>query len=100
MKRLLSAATFFMPILAFFLVIMQIIVSNELGLLGKDLAELETNINQEKIVKLATVIQIASDSSMLVQDARAKLLGFAEPARANLIVLDATLPVAFADFQK
>lgn len=81
--------------LAIVLLVVQVVISNRVGMLGKKLTGLESNIVQEKLTNNFLATEVASASSMLAQGERARHLGFREATKTDILVVDTTVPVAF-----
>lgn len=96
MKNLLKPMTTFFACFAIVLVVLQVIVSNRVGMLGKKLTGLEGSIASEKLAREFLATEVASASSILAQSEKAKALGFREPVKSDILVLDKTIPVALA----
>lgn len=94
MKYLIRTALTLLPILAVVLVVIQVVITNELASLGKELGKLDYKVSvaDEMYEDLAT--QVASASSLYALRERAELLGFREPTQSQIIPLVPEVPVA------
>lgn len=95
MKLLLRLLLSGMPIVAVVLVIMQVVFSNELATLGKQLGKLDSEVTLEKDMHEALATEVASVSSLVSLRVRASELGFKAPTRDQIIALTPEVPVAF-----
>lgn len=95
MKNLLGIVTTCSVCLTIVLVVVQVIISNKVGMLGKQLTGLEGNIEAEKFTNEFLTAEVASASSMFALEDRAKQLGFHEPSKNDILIMDAKIPVAY-----
>ena len=94
MKRIGSLFFIILPIIAVTLVIYQIVISNELATLGKNLGRLNEEWSTQNDIQESLVTEIASTSSFLVMRSRAEALGFKIPLKDQIIALTPQSPVA------
>jgi hypothetical protein len=99
MNRLLAVCCYIAPLCTIGLIILQIIVSNQLGMLGRDLRSLSVSIDSAKAIHEQLATEVASASSMMTLESRALSRGFHEPGKDNLVILDTSIPVAFANIR-
>lgn len=97
MKYILRIAEILLPITAVVLLIFQVIISNELATLGKQMGQLDTAVRLESDVKESLAIQVASASSLLTLRERATVAGFIEPTNKQIMNLTLQVPVAALD---
>lgn len=83
-----------LPIIAVALVIYQIVISNELATLGKDLGRLNIELSTQNDVHEQLTTEVASTSSFLVIRSRAQALGFKIPLKDQIVTLSPQSPVA------
>lgn len=97
MKHLLRIAEIILPITAIVLLIFQVVISNELAALGKQLGQLDYEVRLESDINESLAIQVASASSLLTIRERATLAGFVEPTTKQIMNLTLQVPVAALD---
>ncbi len=95
MKILLRIATFCIPVSALILMVFQVVVSNQLGTLGKQLGQIEGEILVERDIQQVLETQVASQSALLSVRERAINLGFIEPSGKQIVNLTPEVPVAY-----
>jgi len=100
MKHLMRLLEVLLPITAVILIVFQIVVSNELAALGKQLGRLDAQAREAMDTKEALSIQVASASSLLTLRERAETLGFIEPTAKQIVNLSRETPVAALDVGK
>lgn len=95
MKRSIRAIIRLLPVIAIFLLGVEIIVANELAGLGKTLGNIDSEIAKESAVNEMLATRVASSSSLLTIREKAQALGFREPTAKQLLTLNPSeLPVA------
>ncbi|MEK7060680.1 MAG: hypothetical protein AAB937_00405 [Patescibacteria group bacterium] len=94
MNRIVQILLYLLPITAVALVIYQIVISNELATLGKDLGRLNTELSTQNDIHELLATEVASTSSFLVMRSRAESLGFKPPLKDQIIALSVESPVA------
>lgn len=97
MKYLLRIAEIMLPITAVVLLVFQVVISNELAALGKQMGHLDTKVRLESDIKESLAIQVASASSLLTLRERASDAGFVEPTTKQIMNLTLQVPVAALD---
>jgi cell division protein FtsL len=97
MKYLARSLAFILPVLAIFLVVTQVIVSNELATLGKKLGKLDTDISFANDMHEALATEVASASSMIALKDRAIAAGFHAPTKDQVMAISVVAPVAFSE---
>jgi len=97
MKYLLRIAEIMLPLTAVVLLIVQVVISNELAALGKQMGQLDAAVRLESDVKESLAIQVASASSLLTLRERATIAGFVEPTTKQIMNLSLQVPVAALD---
>lgn len=95
MKQISSLTIFIFPVIAVILVIYQIVISNELASLGKELGRLNNDLSFERDINELLMTEVASSSSFLLLRKRAESLGFTLPLKDQIIALSQEPPVAF-----
>lgn len=94
MKKITPILFVLLPILAVALVIYQIVISNELATLGKDLGRLNDELTNQNDRHELLVTEVASSSSYLILRTRAEALGFKAPLKDQVVALPKESPVA------
>lgn len=94
MKKIARVIGIVLPITAIILVVLQVVISNELAMLGKRLGQLDTQVSRETDLNEALSTEVASASSLLVLRERAQKLGFIEPTAKQIMSLTLEVPVA------
>lgn len=94
MKRIARCIELILPAVAVVLLLTQVIVSNELATLGKEMGQLERDVRVEEGIAESLDIQVASSSSLLAIRERAMAMGFVEPTANQVISLSRETPVA------
>ncbi|MEK7577063.1 MAG: hypothetical protein AAB492_00410 [Patescibacteria group bacterium] len=94
MKRIGSLFFIILPIIAVTLVIYQIVISNELATLGKNLGQLDNELSTQNDMRDMLVTEVASASSYLVMRTKAEALGFKPPRKNQIVALSSEAPVA------
>lgn len=94
MKRIAPILFVVLPIIAVALVMYQIVISNELATLGKDLGRLNTELSTQNDTHELLATEVASTSSFLVMRNRAESLGYKPPLKDQIIALTVESPVA------
>lgn len=97
MKNILRIAEIILPITAVILLIVQVIISNELATLGKQMGQLDAKVRLESDVHESLAIEVASASSLLTLRERAAAIGFMEPSTKQIMNLTLQVPVAALD---
>lgn len=97
MKNILRIAEIILPITAVVLLIVQVVVSNELATLGKQMGQLDAQVRLESDIHESLAIEVASASSLLTLRARASAFGFIEPTTKQIMNLSLQVPVAALD---
>lgn len=94
MNRIFRLIEVIFPITAVFLLVMQVVLSNQLTTHGKKVGELEKEVLFASDQKEMLEIEIASASSLLTIRDRAEELGFFEPTQKQILTLTPEVPVA------
>lgn len=94
MNRIVQILLYFLPIAAVGLVIYQIVISNELATLGKDLGYLNNELSVQNDIHELLLTEVASSSSFLRLRVRAEALGFKAPDKDQIIALTPQFSVA------
>lgn len=94
MKPIVPILFVLLPIIAVALVIYQIVISNELATLGKDLGLLNSELSEQNDIHEILTTEVASTSAFLVMRKKAEGLGFKVPQKDQIIALTPQSPVA------
>lgn len=94
MKSIVPILFVLLPIIAVALVIYQIVISNELATLGKDLGRLNSELSLQNDIHEVLTTEVASTSSFLVLRKKAESVGFKVPQKDQIIALTPQFPVA------
>lgn len=95
MKYILRLTGIILPILALFMLVCQVVVSNELATLGKTLGKIDYQISQENDVHEVLAAEVASASALMTVREKATAMGFVEPTAKQIVHLAVPVPVAF-----
>lgn len=94
MKYVIRTLLAVLPLLAGVLVVTQVVITNELASLGKELGKLDYNVSVADEVYEDLATQVASASALFALRQRAGALGFREPTQSQIIPLVPEVPVA------
>ncbi len=95
MRSFLSFFLKSLPLVVFILVIVQVVVTNQLAGLGADVTDIETRIEATVAENEILRQQVASASSLLLIEQKAKEQGLTEPQATSYLSLD-PLPLALS----
>lgn len=98
-RRFISKSTKTLPILAVLLIIAEVIATNQLAGLGETVTGIDMRIESLREENALLAQQVASVSSLIMIEQKAKEYGFTEAKPSSYINLDEHLPIALVGNQ-
>lgn len=95
MKTIWKLLQIALPVAAVVLLVVQVVVSNELGKLGNRMGQLDMAVNDQRSSHEILQAEVASASALMTIRDKAVALGFHDPAQNQIIALTPQVPVAF-----
>lgn len=92
----LKFAYVLLPLLTCIALVGQVVVSNQLVSLGKELSALDAAISEQRDIHEDLSAKVASASSLAAIRDQAEAMGFREPVKSQIVVLPHVAPVAFS----